>query len=179
VSDNTNTPGNQLSISTPSSFTFRNKPSRVLLSDRSSFKIEQQLSSPRLKPLNYSKTISEGNFKQNIFHPKTPHQNTSLATHTRTPRLSAEGSNHIRTLTSDLRAKSHLSKYLINRFQPQLQSERMYINPKTNSIQDLSISTRGLNNLHPEYEMNKKMRNIRVIIGDCKFKKIIKQKYLI
>lgn len=170
MSDITNISGNQLSIPIPSNFTFRNKSSSVFLSDRSSFKTDERISSPPIKPLNYSKPMSESIPKQNAFIPKLVHQNTSRPTHKSTPKLSEQGSIHTRTLTYTLRAKSHLSKNFLNRHQHQLSSERMNTNSKTNYIQDLYIASQSLNNPHHEYEINKKIHKTKLIIDECKFK---------
>lgn len=152
MSDIKNIFGNQLTITIPPNFTFRNKPSRISHSDRSSssFKIEEQLSSPRIKPLNYSKTINDLPSKQNSSNQKLSHP-----THTWTPKFSEQTSNPLRTLTSTLRAKSQLSKHFIHR-------QQNHINSKPNYIQDLYISPRIIAN--PE----KKIQQTKFIIEDCK-----------
>jgi len=170
VSDITNITGNQLSITISRNFIFRNKPSRVSLSDRPSYKIDERISSPRLKSLNYSKTISETIQKQNVYIPKLIHQNPSLRTHTWTPKLTEQNSNYTRALANILRVKSQLSKQSTNRHQHQLQSERINTNLKANYIQDLYISSRSLNNPQHEYEINKKIPKPRFVIEECRFK---------
>ncbi len=170
MSDITNISGNQLSITIPPNFIFRNKPLRGFLSDRSSYKIDENISSSRIKPLNYSKTINEIIAKHNLYIPKLVHQNPSLRTHKWTPKLSEQSSNYTRTLASILRPKPQLSRQLTNRHQHQLQSERINTNLKTNYIQDLYISSRSLNNHQNEYEMNKKVPKPRFVIEECKFK---------
>jgi hypothetical protein len=163
VSDMTNISENQLSLTIPQNFLFRNK-----LSNRSSFKINDRISSPRIKPSNYSKTVDE--VKQILFHPKSIHRNNSLPTPIWTPTLTEQDLTHTRTLAGILRSKSHLSKFFRNRQSQKIQSERMNTNLKTTDIQDLYISPRSLNNPQYELDMNKNTCNKGSIVDECKCK---------
>jgi hypothetical protein len=139
--------------------------------DRPSFKINDRISSPRLKPLNYSKTISEGTSKQFTFNPKSIQQNNSPLIHIKTPTLSEQGAIHTRTLTGIVNAKTRLSRHITNRRQRGLQSEKMNTNLKPSYIQDLYISSQSLSNPHHDLEMNKKLGKKRLINDECKLKK--------
>jgi hypothetical protein len=126
------------------------------------------MSSPRLKPLMYSKTISEGTSRQYIFNPKSIQQINSFPPHTKTPTLSEQGTLHTRTLNDIIHSKTHLSKTITNRRHHQLQTERMNTNPKINYIQDLYISPRLLSNPHHDLEVNKKIHKKGFISDECK-----------
>ncbi len=168
MSDITDIPGNQLSIAIPPNFIFRHKPSRVLISDRPSFKVDESISSPRIKPLNYSKTMNENNTKQTIFIPKIITQSASHSTHTWTPILTEQTSTPTRALVNTLHAKAHVLKRFKNH-QRQSQTDKT---PKTNYIQDLFISPRPIiNPHHQEYDTNKKIPKRRSTLYECKFKK--------
>jgi hypothetical protein len=157
--------GNQLSLNLPPHFTFRNKPSRAFLANRSSSKINERISSPRIKPFTYSKTILESPSKSNIFNSKISHQTNSLPTHVWTPTLSEQGAFHGRTLTGTLHTKSHLSRQFINRHRQQLQ----HLNSK-HFIQDLYISPRTLINAQNELGVTKKIYKKRLTVDECKSK---------
>lgn len=170
MSDITDLSENQLSIAIPSNFIFRTKPSRIPLSERPSFKINERISSPRIKPLNYSKTVNETNAKQMIFIPKIITQSASHSTHTWIPKLIEQNSTHNRTLVNTLQAKSNiLKRFKIH--QRQIQTDRSNQNFKTNYIQDLFISPRALltNPSNHEYDTNKKINKTRIIPDECKY----------
>ena len=132
----------------PSQFTFRN----VKVSRNASF----ERSSPRLKPLNYSKTLAEHTHKPNVSNSKS---SQSVTAHTWTPKLSESNSFHTRTLTGLLRARSQLTKYTHQQY------------PKTNYFQDLYISPRILNTSSNENELNRKVTNTKFVIDECKSRK--------
>ncbi len=169
VLDMTNISENQLSLTIPPNFLFRNKPSRVFLSNRSSFKINDRISSPRIKPSNYSKTVND--VKQILFHPKSIHRKNSLPTPIWTPTLTEQDLTHTRTLAGILRSKSHLSKFFRNR----QSQKRTNTNLKPTDIQDLYISPRLVNNPQHELEMNKNTCNKGSIVDECKCKTGIKK----
>ena len=176
MSDITDISGNQLSIAIPPSFIFRHKPSRVLISDRPSFKVDESISSPRVKPLNYSKTTNENNSKQMIFIPKIITQNSSHPTHTWTAKLTDQTSTPTRTLVNTLNAKAHVLKRIKNH-QRQPQTEKTNQTLKTNYIQNLFISPRAIiNPHHQEGDTHKKIPKIRSTLYECKFKQQSRRK---
>ncbi|CAF0986211.1 unnamed protein product [Adineta steineri] len=154
TSDITNISGNQVTLSIPPNFTFRNKPSRVYLSDRSAYKINNRIFSPRIKSTNPPKPIQEG--KPNIFQSKSVHRHNSIPTPIWIPTLPEQDAVHTRTLTDIARTKSYPPKVLKNHHSQSIPSNRINSNLKTNDIQDLYISPRSpLNNPQNEIETDK------------------------
>ncbi|CAF4328500.1 unnamed protein product [Rotaria sp. Silwood2] len=165
-SDVANVSGHNLPLAISPNFTFRNKVSQAYLSDRSSLNKNNRIATPHIKPITYSKTISENTLKQNSLNSTLIHQNNFLSMHKWTPKLTEQEPIHNRALNSILHPKSHLSRYFLKRHYHSLQSERINTNTKINNIQDLFISTRSLNNPHHELEMNKKTRRKKLITDE-------------
>ncbi|UJR27027.1 hypothetical protein I4U23_008331 [Adineta vaga] len=138
--DTPNASPNQLSFSLPTSFIFRNRPSRVVRSDRSSYKIKDRISSPRIKTLKYTKPSNE--IKQNLFNSKSTYQNKSSLIPILTSTLIEQETTHNRTLTDTLRSKSQPVRLPKSRLSHQLQLERINTTLKSNDLQDLYISPR-------------------------------------
>ena len=133
----------------PSHFTFRTTPRTSRnnqLCDRPSFKIEQQTSSPRIRPLYSSKIANEQLFKPDLSFSKL---SQSFNFPPVNQRRSESNSVHSRTLANVLRAKSQFTKYA-----HQQPASRKNLQP--NFIQDLYISPRMLNYSSNNEEINKK-----------------------
>ncbi|CAF1296901.1 unnamed protein product [Rotaria magnacalcarata] len=165
-SDITNIYGHYLPSPTPTHVTLRNNISPSFLCDKSSLQINNRISTPHIKPLHYSKTISENNLKQHAFNSKDYPQNNFLPMHRWTPILSEQGKAHSRITNSFSRSKSYLSKYSIKRHFNLIQSERTNPNSKISNIQDFCISPRSFTSSRCDSDANKKKHQKKTVVDE-------------
>ncbi|CAF3666279.1 unnamed protein product [Rotaria socialis] len=168
-SDITNIYRHYLPASTPTHGTFRNNMSPSFLFDKTSIQINNRISTPHIKPLHYSKTISEHDLKQHAFNSKDHPQNSFVPLHRWTPILSEQGNAQSRITNSFSRSKSYVSKYSIKRHFNFVQSERTNPNSKISNIQDFYFSPRSFTSSRCDSDANKKKHRKKTMVDECNF----------
>ena len=142
----------------PTNFTFKNRPTRLIVSDQPSpYRIKERIRSPRIPTLKYTKLSTE--MKQNQFKSKSTYQNRSplipILTATSGQQEATQSRTRtdvIRTRTSNLQQSLQIGPYL-----------------KPNDLQDLYISPRVLSNSPQNLDTNTTtMEKKELIIDECK-----------
>ncbi|CAF1295192.1 unnamed protein product [Adineta ricciae] len=140
-SDTLNVSSNQLSI--PTNFTFKNRPTRLIVSDQPSpYRIKDRIRSPRIPTLKYTKLSNE--MKQNQFKSKSTYQNRSPLIPIWTATSGEQETTQSRTRMDVIRTR------------PSKLQQSLQIGPylKPNDIQELYISPRVLSNSPQDLDTN-------------------------